>query len=302
MNHITPIETKRDVYEALRDTAMLADVAISAWSGMRTDKSIMDRAKAEAGATGNVGRAVKNMLAGADGLLSDARSAFSAIRMKHYALTLPWITDPHAERQRGARLLVNELFERYMEELGTQRRRAYQALDKFLDDYPDAIERARANLGTLADATYPTADEVRGLFSVALDIEPLPSGADFKSLPDQTLRKLSAGLARRQAARIESAQAAVFEEVRTRVRTLAERMGDPEARFRASTVEHVRDLGSVLGAWNITDDPRIAELENDIKRMISGVDAEKLREHADVRADVAEQASAVVDKLSGWGL
>jgi hypothetical protein len=58
--------TQFDIAEAVRATALLADVTLSMWGAERTDSAIMAKVKADAGAVGNVGRAVKNVLAGAD--------------------------------------------------------------------------------------------------------------------------------------------------------------------------------------------------------------------------------------------
>ena len=59
--------THDDVGEAVRSTAVLADITLSMWGGERTDADLMAKVRADAGAVGNVGRVIKNMLAGADG-------------------------------------------------------------------------------------------------------------------------------------------------------------------------------------------------------------------------------------------
>ena len=294
--------SQTDVIQAVRESAMLADITISTWSAERSDRTAMDQLARDAGATGNVGRVVKNMLAGADGKLKDVRSAFTTVRTSHYALTLPWVSDPHAQRQTGPRLLPHLLFERYLDTLSKQRRAAYQLLNEFLAEYPDLILRAQGNLGTLADATYPTVDEVKAQFRIHFDFEPLPAGAAFRGLPDHTLERLATALHNKQQRMIDQATAAMWTEAKERVGHIVERLSDPESRFKVSTIDNVRELVTLLPGWNIAGDPAVSEVVEDIKTMLDGVDAKALRDNITTRSDVADKAKAVVDKMTSWGL
>lgn len=301
MNDMTTIN-QADLSEAVRNTALLADVTISMWGAERTDNKAMAEVKTNAGAVGNVGKVVKNLLAGADGALKDTRAAFQAVRTAHYGLTLPWIGDPHAERQRGPRLLPTMLWDKYTSTIARGRTEAYRVRDLFVDEYPSLIVKAKANLGTLADADYPDQEQVRAQFRITIDWEPIPSGAAFKGLPEAMLEKLGAALARKQGRMIEGATTAMWEEVRERVSHITERLVDPTNKFKATTIEAVRDLITLLPGWNVTADPRVTEIASDINRMLSGVDAKALRDNATARQDVAEQAAGVANKLAQWGL
>lgn len=301
MDANVPITTQ-DLSEAVRSTAMLADVTISVWSGEKTDQALMDEVKTAHGATGNVGRTVKNMLAGADGPLKETKSAFGAVRNAHYALTLPWVSNPHALRERGPRLLPNMLFERYLSDMGTLKRAALARLDAFIVDYPDLVVRAQANLGTMADVSYPDASEVRAQFAVTFDFEPLPAATSFKGLPAHFIDKLSSSLENKQQRMIKAAQDSMWSDVKERVRHMIARLGDPEAKFRATTIENVRELTTLLPAWNVAGDARVDEIVYDIGEILYGIKPEDLRKDAKVRGDVAEQATALSDKLTQWGL
>lgn len=304
MNQISEIAMLKpdDLSEAVRATAVLADVTISMWGAERSDSTLMDKIKADAGATGNVGRVVKSMLAGADGMLKDTKSAFAAVRTTHYSMTLPWVSDPHAERQRGPRLLPNLLWDKYTTAVARRRTEAYAVRDNFIGEYPNLVEQARRNLGALADANYPDAEEVRAQFKITLDFEPIPAGVAFRGLPESVLGKLAASLQKKQERMIESATAAMWEEVKDRVKRITERLSDPEAKFKATTVEGVRELITLIPGWNVVGDARAAEVARDIEEMLHGVRAEDLRGDARVRGDVASRARAVSDKLTQWGL
>jgi hypothetical protein len=303
MNATSQIATAHDITQAVRDTAILADISVSTWSGERSDRKVMDKVAAEAGATGEVGRVIKNLMAGADTRLKEARSAFVAFRSAHYELTLPWVSDPHAARQGGPRLLPNALFDRYMTAMAARKRTADMARDVMLDAYPADIVVAQQTLGGLAKADdYPPVDEIRRAFRVSFDFEPVPSAGGFKGLPQGTLDKLSARLEAKQSAMVAAANEHSWGQVRERVEHLLERLATPDKTVHESTAMAVIELPGLLSGWNITEDPRLAEIASDLTDMVDGLTIKALRKDAAVRANIVEQASAVSNKLASWGL
>ena len=54
-----PLDEPASLLEAVQATAMLADVTLMLWGAERTDRKIMEDAKAQAGAVGDVGRAMR---------------------------------------------------------------------------------------------------------------------------------------------------------------------------------------------------------------------------------------------------
>ena len=295
--------SSHDVTEAVRSTALLASISISMWQAERNDRAIMDQVAASAGATGNVGRAIKNLMAGADGALKDTRAAFAAVRLQHYQLTLPWVSDPHAERQRGPRLLPNALFDRYMTAMGQRRRAAMAALDKFIADYPTDIVTAQANLGGLAKASdYPDPAEVRTLFRISFDFEPIPAGNAFNGLPGATLEKLGAALERKQRVMLDQAAKHMWAEVRDRLEFLIGRLGKPDASFRATTVEGVQELADLVPAWNVSHDERAEWVASEIGDALGGTDAAAIRNNEQLRASVVDKARAITERMASWGL
>jgi hypothetical protein len=275
------------------------------WNAERTDRALMEEIKSSKHAIGNVGRTIKNLLAGCDDQLKKTRAAYTAARVAHYELTLPWVSNPKAERQSGPRLLPSMLFDKYMLTMGALRRTALTELDKLVYDYPGLVTQAQANLGGMADAQdYPTPEWVREAFQLSFDFQPIPPAGAFKGLgimPD-TLEKLGKALMRKQAQAAQSAQAAMWSNVRERVSHLVDRLAQPDAKFKRATVEQVRELVELMPGWNVTSQVGVTELVEDIKNMLANVDAEDIRKDARLRADVATQASRITDKLNQWGV
>ena len=295
--------TQFDILEAVRESAVLADVSISMWGGTKTDGKLLNDLKHQHGATGDVGTVNKKLLAGADELLKKTRSAFSAVRLRHYALTLPWVSDPHATRQEGARLLPHLITERYMAEMSALKRTAINQLEEFLAAYPDLIVQAKANLGGMAGTTkYPTVDELRSSFRVHFDFEPLPAASNFKGLDDFMLERLTKGLHKKQQRQIVDASSAMWKRAAKPVRKLIERLEEADTTIKQPTIEALREIVTLLPGWNLTGDPQMAEVTEEINELISGLDAKTLRTNEAVRTDVIQGAKRVQDKLVQWGL
>lgn len=292
-----------DIGEAVRETSMLADVTISMWSAERTDAALLQKIKDDAGATGNVGRVVKNMLAGADAPLKDTRSAFNDVRVAHYRLTLPWTADPHSERSRGPRLLPNALWDTYLGDVTAARTKAYAVRDVFLDEYPALVERAKLNLGELAkNIVYPTVEELRAQFRIVIELDPIPDRASFKGLPTQTLEKLGDALVRKQAVMVQAAQTAMWVTCKDRLTHLRDRLGDPEAMFHATTVEKVRELVKLMAAWNITKDIRAVEVVAWIDELLSGIKPDDLRNDETMRERVYTDTCRILTAINQWSV
>jgi len=76
----------------------------------------------------------------------------------------------------------------------------------------------------------------------------------------------------------------------------------PDARFKFTTVENVRELIEVMPGWNITQHPAVTEIVEDIEHMLRGIDAKDIRKDTGARADIAIQAAKVIEKMDGWRL
>jgi len=291
-----------DLTQAIRESAMLVDITVSEWQGFVTDRKVSEKVKQDAGAIGDAGKFRKNVLAGADAGLKKVQNAYRAVRDITKKYTLQWYDPRHPSD--GPRLLPLAFYDEFIKALAKQKLEAETARDEFLVDYAATVAKAKANLGALADdGDYPTPDEIKGRFRLSLDFTPIPSGAEFRGLPENTLDRLSKRLDSRHRAKINEAQAEMWARVKERVRVLVDRLDDPEASFHASTVEKLRDLIRMLPGFNaVGNDPRVDEIVADIDRMLDGVDAEAMRKDNVLRRGVAAQGKAVADKMSKWGL
>jgi hypothetical protein len=296
----TPVVSSTDVIQAVRESALLATVSISTWTAQRSDKSAGEKLTTDAGASRRAARVVINLLAGAEENIKAVTGAFEAVRSLHYSYTLPWVSDPHASRQKGPRLLPHLLFDKYLTALSTQKREALSLLDAW--DFDADVARAKPNLGSLTRADYPTAAEVKGAFRVHMEFEPIAEGAMFRGLPDLAVERLSRALYMRQQRMVAEAGKSMWKEARDRVSHMVEQFGDSERKLYQSTIDGARDLLTLLPGWNLAGSPEVDEIVQDIKTMLDGVDIQGVRKSATVREDVAENARRVLEKLDRFGV
>jgi hypothetical protein len=310
MDGNTELINETDVVDAVRATCMLANVSIATWGGVKSDPALLDELKVRHNASGDVGKVLKNMLAGADGLLKQTTGACMAVRTRHYQLTLPLGGDPRAVRQSGPRLLPTMIVQRYINEMSALRNAAYAERDALCDAFPGIVTKGRANLGTMAPplTAYPSVEELRNSFRVHFDFEPLPDTASFASmpLPQQTIEGLTRLLRKKQQLQREAASQEVWSRVREQIRNVVTNLEKPiadgkKARFKDATIENLRELLVLLPGWNVSGDPKLVEITADIENLLDGVDPKDLRKSDILRGDVAEQARKVSDKMSDWG-
>ena len=311
MNDVTQV----DILQAVRESAVLADVSISMWGGTRTDAKLLNEMKTQHNATGDVGKVMLNMLAGADALLKKTRSAFAAVRLRHYELTLPWVSDPHATRQEGPRLLPHMLTDKYMAEMSALKRLAMNQLEEFLTEYPRLIQEAQANLNTMAGSIrYPSVDDLRSSFRVHFDFEPLPefrnsgNGQTTTGIPldNFMLERLAKGLHKKQERQLLDAQRHVWERASEPLKRLIDRLSassdDGKKFFKESTINAVRELVELLPGWNVTGDPALTEITDEIRDLVDGLDSKTLRANDVVRTQTVSAAQKVADKMSRLGM
>lgn len=296
-----------DFAEALRQTAMLVTCSISKWNVRISDReaardlNLLKEAKA--GAT----EVKKNLLAGADAAYKDLCSTLDAARTSvHYKLTLPWVTSTQADHK-GPRLLPNVHFDRYAASMHKQKQLANEQKEKFLAAYPDLIAAAKANLGQMAQAhDYPSVADVSRRFGITLDFQPIPAGSEFRGLPENTLLALSNHMAQRTQSLIANAIGDVWLRVREKVAHLIERLepvtDEETKRFHSTVVTNITDVVELMHGFNITNDERVAAIQQELADMLAGVTADTLRDDSNIRDEVRAKAIRVRDKLAAWGV
>lgn len=273
----------------LKNKAMLVELTIHQWTAVKHDRI----ASAEVEATHqakDAGRYNKRLIDKSH--LETISTIANKLRQYHYSRTLPW-TD------KGSRLLPSELFMEYRAEITKFRAEFDKAVNDFTLLYPSLVQGARVRLNTLFCADdYPPASEITRAFGVDLDIMPIPDAADFRV----SISTEDADVIRKQITHaVEERQAKAVKECWQRVhevlKRIADQCGKQKTRIHDSLVENARDLVAVLSGLNITNDPALTSMQDEIKKNLL-VSPDVLRNSASKRKQVADTATDLLGRIS----
>lgn len=279
---------------ALTEKAMIVNLCIGVWQGYRLDKQASAEITAAKGAKSDAARVNKHLVA--KEALAPIVTAAGAVRTHFYEKTLPW-------RDNGDRILSRKLYMSFIETHEGLVGEFNDAVDKFLTDvYPGAVEQAAFRMGDLFNRDdYPTASELRRRFYIGLDIDAVTTSNDFRVQIDADhVERVKASMESAAEARLAQAQADVWKRIGDAVGYFQQRMADPKAVFRDSTVDNVHDLLDLIPGLNVLDDPGIEEVRALIAEKLGGADAQEIRKNPDVREELAADAQAVLDKMAGF--
>jgi hypothetical protein len=299
----------------LAERAVLASPSIRIWTARKFDKRVTADVTAEHGAAADAGRWNKSLVS--RDALTAVTTAASRAREYHYQTTLPWSDD-------GARILPTALYLDRTDAAGklvpgyASRMREFRtafdaAVADFVRGYPDYVEAARERLnGMFNAADYPAPAAIAGKFDFAVNVNPVPSGRDFRVEIGDAVR---ADVERRVQETTAAAMADACKRVAETIGTMADKLaGYVPPRdgagaggvFRDSLVSNVRDLAAVLPAFNLTGSPefdRIAARVADLARPEADqlrTDDKLRRETAEAAAALAREAERIAEDASAW--
>lgn len=268
--------------------AMLVELTIRQWTARKHDKRVTNEVDQGHGAR-NAGRYSKHLIP-KDALEPISRKA-SAIRNFHYKRTLPWGNN-------GQRLLPAKFFMDYRTELIQHRNEFDRLVDDFINRYPQLVQDARIQLGTLYDPSeYPEQSLVRASFGVEFEIFPIPTAGDFRvEVANEERSAIAAQIETATLARQEVATRSCYVRVREVLERMKQQCVPGKTRITDSLVEDVRDLTNVLDDLNIAGDPELARVNEGIRRGLL-FQVEDLRNSPTLRQMAGDRASELLNSI-----
>jgi hypothetical protein len=201
-------------------------------------------------------------------------------------------------------LLVNTRYFDYVEEMAKQQQEVRSRLDDFIPKYADLKDKAKQALADLSDESkYPAIATIRDQFGLDFDFETLPKGDAFEgsSLANDQATALASALTKRSQLAMRNAMQEVWQRSYKAVSHMAERLSDPEGRFKATTLDNVSEAAELLKHCNLTRDPRLDQLYKEIQGKLTHHDPKELRKNKETRAAVAADARTIRDKIRELG-
>jgi len=287
----------------LSERAMLATLRISSWGGMMHDQDVTDEVNSSHKAAKEAGRYNKRLVA--HKFFAGVSQAHNNARRVHRMLTLPWEDD-------GTRILSNTGYIDYMAKMRACRLKAEDEVKLFLADPDPYIAEAKQRLGTMFNISdYPSADALKEKFGFDIEVHGMPEAKDFRAkLSDASTKSIIKDIERRTNERLQNAMNDLFKRVEEKVRNLADRLREyqpskdgtkAEGRIRDTVITHIRELAiDVLPVLNVTDDPRITALQQQLLSELVEHSPEILRADSKVRAQTISKADKILKKVQSY--
>lgn len=276
----------------LQDKAMLADVTIGYWSGSVADKHTSEGVRQKAKADRDAGNWYTRLVP--PRTLKKISAQMWNGRTAHFKFTLPWMND-------GARILPATLFMTYRTVMQKAEKGFREAVEEFLVEYPSILANAKERLGDLFDPNlYPSADTLRRKFHWSVRILPLPDAADFRvDLGEEETKRIREDITSQMESVSQTGVQDMAKRLFSRVKTISERLKDPDAILRDSMLKNTAELCDILEKLNVMGDKTLAEQIKTVREKLTQTDVGTLRVNKTVREKTANSASSILEKMKG---
>jgi molybdopterin converting factor small subunit len=288
--------TATELNDALASNYLLVDLQLRSWSGKKTDRAASDEVIANKGASSDSGRFVKYLFAGADAELKRVQQLGNSIRAFVYSRTLPWSTNSEGAK-RGDRLLAAPNSFEFLKELNQIKQEYDGSVAALQYKWAERIVEATQKLGGLANSDdYPDASEIPTMFSVSVDLRPVPTMSDFNRISVPTALAEALGQRHMQLAEMQVHNA--LDDLKKRLLEQLERMavqlskaGNGEkTRLYDSLVTNLQELVALARAMNIYGNEELSNLADKIEVSLLQHPVEVYRNSADKALMVADAA------------
>lgn len=276
----------------LQEKAMLAQLQISQWTGRKQDRKVTTEVESAHGAH-DAGKFNKALVDKA--LLDPIAKLAGKARDYHYSLTLPWSDS-------GPRLLPSALFMEYTTTFRGMKTEFEKAVNSMVSQYPVEVQAARNRLGTMYEpGDYPDPSDMYMKFDIKVDFMPVPAGEDFRvDVSAEAKAELQSSVTESIHNRQLAAVDATYERIREAVSKIEERLSKPDAIFKDSLIFNAIQLCQVLDGLNITNDPQITAIAQDIRDHLL-MPPSAIRGSMTTRATVAANASRILGLIPSGG-
>jgi hypothetical protein len=277
----------------IQSRAMLVRLSISYWLAQSLDRKVSDQAAKDFNAERSAGRYTKSLVAQDD--VAKIQRLVTEIRSWHYVNTLPW-------EDEGVRILPVGNYLEYTQTLRKYHERFDAAVNGFLLKYPQLIEEARTRLGGMYDeADYPSTAHITSKFGIRVSFDKVPTGSDFRvDIADEDIAQHQKEIEERVNASVTAATKDLWARMQKLVAHLAEKLSDRDARFKDSIIENLVELVEILPRLNITSDPELEKIRQEVEQKLCSADPKELRSDEEVRGKVADQAQAILDAMGSY--
>lgn len=293
-----------EMNDALASNYLLVDISFKSWGGERINQRVSDEVIAAKQATTDAGKFRMKLLASADAELKAVRAQIVALRTFVYSRTLPWsLSDEGAKK--GSRLIATSDAMQFLADTSAMKKLYDQSVLDLQAVWDQRVQEALHNLGAMGDpSAYPPASAVPNLFSVVIEVRPIPTVGDFSrlSVPSELASALGNRLASQTKAQVENAMLDLRDRLTHEIKRISAQLGKvstgEKTRLYESMLTNTQDLCKLARSMNLTGSERFEQIIAQIEQDLLRYPIETLREDKATATIVAQRADSMLEEIA----
>ena len=267
-------------------SAKLVELSIGLPSGRKKDVKQAEELNAKNNSD-HVHNVTKSTLKGSV-VLENAIKHGAQIRAEHTRMTLTY-------NNSGLRLVTNAMLVDYLAYMNDAEQEQSEYRDKFLSEYPDIIANAPTVMGAAYKAEdYPSYGVMADKFRWSLEFYPVPTSGHF---PTDIANEMIAKFQADDDARIQRAMGDVYGRMSKLITRLSDQL-EPDKKVYNSLIEGARELCDNIKSMNLTGDPQLEGIRQELQKAMLGVDAVDIRSDDAYRKDVKTKVDDILGKFN----
>lgn len=292
---------------SISSAAMLVELSISVWTGIKKDKKASQDVEAQNGADTGVAKVSKKLLGDCAELKAVQDFTANVRTGIHYDMTMPWSNS-------GLRLLPTSKYFKYHQTMTALQAEWQKLVDAFLNAYDWEAAQAQAKLGSLfARDEYPTIEKLREKFRFNLNYIPMPEAGDWRvDMEKETRDALAEHYQKFYNDQTQRSVMATWAVAAEALSAMSDRLADPNEGdrmnkngskvFRDSLVENMMAAIDKLEEFNLTNDPTMRQMKQRLASIMAGVTPDALREDRAFRLETKRAVDEAIKALPSLDL
>lgn len=291
----------------LSTMAMLSALHISIYSARKFDKKETKALAERHGTNEKVARVSKRLYESKN--YNDILKAVSAARQEYYENTLPWMDD-------GGRITTSANFMSLTSVMRQKEAEFYRPVPLFISEWPEIVQAARFTLNGLWDAKdYPPAYKLKDRFKFELKFYPLPDANDFRAaIRDEDIDAIRKQITLDNKSSLQKAMDEPYRRLFDGVAHMASRLNGAKTcpcrackgrefktdEFKDSLIDNLVSMVEVLPRLNLTNDPVLTDLIDEVKTSLTPFNPGVIRENEPLRKTLAARAAEIQSNMAGF--
>lgn len=230
----------------------------------------------------------------------DMTKLVAQIRGFHRDQTVPW-------GDLGDRLVSNQTLIDYRNNMAQLEDEFWDLSEQILTEYPQAVAQAQLQLGDMFnEAEYPSVDQLRRKFKFALTFEAVPDVGDFRvDIGNQAAEEMREQYKQVLESRINSVKQDLAERLAEPLQRMSKGLdyaeGEKPTGFRDTLVSNVLSIVELMRTCNLSNDARLTDVQQQLKRTLTGVTPDGLRRDPHLRAKTKQDVDQIIKNLPSLG-